>query len=135
MHVEANPTNRRALLVLEPRSPSSGGLGNCGLVLIGSLALDSVRLEPEVEVGAEVAQWQRLGCFAGGGSVAVLCFFGAPVELVEACAEVHAEAMPFQLDCCASLARPCGSSGSGGGSGGADRSGRGGGGGGGDGDQ
>eukprot|EP00964_Phaeocystis_antarctica_P024550 scaffold13749_cov60-Phaeocystis_antarctica.AAC.4 len=73
---EANPTNRRALLVLGPPPPTeprsgTGALGGCcALVLVGSLAADSVRLEPGVEAGAEVARGQRLGCFTGGGSAA-----------------------------------------------------------------
>ena len=120
---EANPTNRRGLLVIAPRplnttelrAASPAALGCCALVLVGSLALDSVRLEPGVEAGAEVARGQRLGCFAGGGSAAVLCFFDSPVELVEACAAVHAAGVPFHLDCGASLAQPGGSGGGGGG--------------------
>ena len=93
---EANPTNRRALLVLGPPPPpttsttpppteprsGTGALGGCcALVLVGSLAADSVRLEPGVEAGAEVARGQRLGCFAGGGSAAVLCFFDLTLTL------------------------------------------------------
>ena len=154
---EANPTNRRAILVLgpppptEPRSASTttaaaaaaattvastGATGCCALVLVGSLAADSVRLEPGVEAGVEVARGQRLGCFAGGGSAAVLCFFDRPVALVEACAAARdeMEGMTFHLDCGASLAQPGGgggSGGSGGGDGGGGRSGSGGSGGGG----
>ena len=153
---EANPTNRRAILVLgpppptEPRSASTttaaaaaaattvastGATGCCALVLVGSLAADSVRLEPGVEAGVEVARGQRLGCFAGGGSAAVLCFFDRPVALVEACAAARdeMEGMTFHLDCGASLAQSGGggSGGSGGGDGGGGRSGSGGGGGGG----
>ena len=84
---EANPTNRRAILVLGPPPPTeprsgTGALGGCcALVLVGSLAADSVRLEPGVEAGAEVARGQRLGCFAGGGSAAVLCFFDLTLTL------------------------------------------------------
>ena len=130
---EANPTNRRALLVLGPPPPTAtstppppteprsgtGALGGCcALVLVGSLAADSVRLEPGVEAGVEVARGQRLGCFAGGGSAAVLCFFDRPVALVEACAAVRDVGMTFHLDCGASLAQPGGGGGGSGGSGG-----------------
>ena len=148
---EANPTNRRALLVLGPPPPtearsastttttttaaatratttfaSTGALGGCcALVLVGSLAADSVQLEPGVEAGVEVARGQRLGCFAGGGSASVLCLFDRPIALVEACAAVRDIGMTFHLDCGASLAQPGGGGGGGGGGG---RSGSGGGG-------
>ena len=120
----SNPTNYRALIVLEPRpkveprSLSSGGFGCCALVLVGSLSQDSVLLEPDIEAGEKCAQGQRLGCFAGGGSAAVLCFFDRPVALVEACAAVRDVGMTFHLDCGASLAQPGGGGGGSGGSGG-----------------
>ena len=143
---EANPTNRRAVLLLEtrgsasaaaaattkasPDAPGRQSIGCCALVLVGSLDADSVRLEPGVEAGVEVARGQRLGCFAGGGSAAALCFFDRPVALVEACAAVHGIGMAFHLDCGASLAQlPGGGGGGGGGGDGGDGGGDGGGGG------
>ena len=86
--------------------------------MVGSLDADSVRLEPGVEAGVEVARGQRLGCFAGGGSAAALCFFDRPVALVEACAAVHGIGMAFHLDCGASLAQLPGGGVDGGGDGG-----------------
>ena len=75
--------------------------------LVGNLNESSLRLSNELEEGHEVARGQRLACFAGGGSGAALLLFDAAVELAEACAEAHAQGLPFRLDAGAGLAVPC----------------------------
>ena len=82
-------------------------LCRCALVLVGNLNESSLRLSNELEEGHEVARGQRLACFAGGGSGAALLLFDAAVELAEACAEAHAQGLPFRLDAGAGLAVPC----------------------------
>jgi phosphatidylserine decarboxylase len=84
--------NRRAVLVIDC------GDYSVGLVIIGGVTVDSIRLEGWLKAGAAVQRGQRLGAFARGGS-SIAMFFTKTGRLTDACAAVVGAGRDFKLDC------------------------------------
>ena len=92
--------NRRAVLVIE-----SDGVGGedklqlqVGMVIIGGVTVDSIRLEDCVKEGARVRKGQRLGAFARGGS-SIALFFSRPCSLSAANQAIVDSGRDFKLEC------------------------------------
>ena len=98
-HVNILTRNRRAVVVVE----ADDGLF-VGLVIVGGVTVDSIRLEPQLKPGAMLRRGQKIGAFARGGS-AIAMFFSRKVQLVEECAQyARGQAgMAFKLECGQSL--------------------------------
>jgi len=89
--------NRRAVLVID-----CGAL-KVGMIIIGGVTVDSIRLDELVKVGAVLRKGQRIGAFARGGS-SIAMFFSGPVELDSWAADVVASGKDFKLNCGQDLA-------------------------------
>ena len=89
--------NRRAVLVIDC------GSFKVGMIIIGGVTVDSIRLDELVKVGAVLRKGQRVGAFARGGS-SIAMFFSGPVVLDSWAADVVASGKDFKLDCGQDLA-------------------------------
>jgi len=97
--------NRRAVLVID----SGKGL-QMGIIIIGGVTVDSIRLESSVKAGGKVQKGQLLGAFARGGS-SIACFFTMDrsktvktVQLEPTHASIVARGQDFKVECGRSLA-------------------------------
>lgn len=68
-HVNILKRNRRAVLVIERQDGF-----RCAMVVIGGITVDSIRLEPGIQLNGRVFAGQKVGAFARGGSSIALFF-------------------------------------------------------------